>query len=261
MAVYLRCAAGGTIEGDLASVLRSLSESRRTAALTGAGISVDSGIPDFRSSTGLWRAFDPAEYATLAGFLEDPDRSWRFFRALGKLRSGKKPNRAHEALAELEGAGRLVGVVTQNVDGLHQAAGSRLVIELHGNGSRLRCLGCGGIEPFSADLLEPGPVPRCRTCARPLKPDVVLFGEDVRDLDRARALVEGCDLLLVVGTSGEVVPAAWLPEEVLESGGSLIEFNLEPTRLTLAGLGPRGAFVEGPVSRSLPLLVERLLRA
>lgn len=261
MAAHVRFGRGGAIEGDVEPVVRALAEARSAAALTGAGISVESGIPDFRSDSGLWRTFDPFVYATLSGFLEDPARSWRFFRELGRLRTDKQPNPAHRALARLEEAGRLAGLVTQNVDGLHQAAGSRRVIEIHGNGGRLRCLRCDAVRPFSADLLEPGPVPLCPSCSRPLKPDVVLFGEDVRDLDAASELIAGCEILLVVGTSAEVVPAAWLPGDVLDRGGSVIEFNLEPTRLTRAGLGPKGAFVEGPAATTLPLVASRVLAA
>ncbi len=246
-------------EEEVEAAARLLASARRAVAFTGAGISTESGIPDFRGPRGLWKSFDPMKIAHIGTFKRDPRAFWEF--AASRNLSGAKPNAGHLALAELERAGLLRAVVTQNVDGLHQAAGSRRVIEIHGNGGRLRCLRCGALRPFSADLLEPGPVPLCPSCSRPLKPDVVLFGEDVRDLDAATELLAGCDLLLVVGTSAEVVPAAWLPGEVLDRGGSLIEFNLEPTRLTRAGLGPRGAFVEGPVATTLPLVASRVLAA
>ncbi len=259
MAIQVRCDPSGTVEGDLDAAARILAEAGHAVALTGAGISVESGIPDFRSAGGLWEVFDPMEYATLSGFLRDPAKSWRFFRELGKLAIGRTPNPAHRALAQLESAGRLAGVVTQNVDGLHQAAGSGRVLEIHGNGTRLHCLGCGRVERLLPGHLEPGPAPLCSRCSRPLKPDVVLFEEPVRAMEAIRELLRGSDLLLVAGTSAEVTPAAWLPEEILARGGRLMEFNLEPTRLTRSGLGPGGAFVQGPVGTTLPLITSRVL--
>jgi NAD-dependent deacetylase len=249
----------GSVDGDPAPVVEALREEHPVVALTGAGISVESGIPDFRSPGGLWARFDPYEYASLSCFIDRPEKAWELYRELGGTVRGKLPNPAHEALARLERAGLLSGVVTQNVDGLHQAAGSRQVLEIHGDHSHLQCLQCGRLEPFEPHHLEPGPVPRCETCGFPLKPNVVLFEEPVRDMGRILALVRDCRLLLVVGTSAEVVPASALPGEVLRRGGSLLEFNLEPTQLTLEGLGPRGALVRGPVGTTLPAVVAPVL--
>jgi NAD-dependent deacetylase len=237
----------------------ALARAERVAALTGAGISTESGIPDFRSAGGLWAIFDPGEYATLSCFLREPEKAWRMYRALAASLVGRRPNAGHVALARLEEAGRLQGIVTQNIDGLHQAAGSRHVMELHGEARNLQCLACGRLEPARVAHLTPGPAPHCEDCGAFLKPNVVLFEEAVRDLDRAGELVRECDLLLVIGTSTEVVPAGALPARVRAGGGSILEFNLEPTALTASGLGRSGAFVAGRVGTTLPLVVDRAL--
>ncbi len=207
---------------------------RYPLALTGAGISVESGIPDFRSSEGLWRIFPPEEYATLEVFRANPEKAWRLYRALGEILEGKQPNPAHHALADLERRGRLQAVITQNIDGLHQMAGNRRVIEVHGEHRHVHCLQCSWRRPVSADDYSAPEVPACRRCRSPLKPNVVLFGEWVRDLTEVERLLERCDALLVVGTSAAVIPVAWLPLRVLERGGQVFEFNLEETELTEA---------------------------
>jgi NAD-dependent deacetylase len=226
-------------------------------ALTGAGISVESGVPHFRSAGGLWEVFDPMEYATLSGFLRDPEKAWKLYRALGETLKGKTHNPAHAALAELEEKGKLAGVITQNIDGFHQAAGNRVVLEIHGSHSRLECLNCGSGEPFLDEHIEPGPVPRCGRCRSPMKPSIVLFEEPVRAMGEIQELLSGCDLLLVVGTSAQVVPASLLPRDVLGRGGSLLEFNVETTDLTLGGLGPGGLFICGPAGTTLPEVARR----
>ena len=246
-------------EDLLLEVARPVRSARHVVALTGAGVSVESGIPDFRSPGGLWTVFDPQAYATLTCFLEDPEKGWRLYRALGRSIAGREPNGAHRALVELagiEGDSRLRGIVTQNVDGLHQKAGSRAVYEIHGNHGELQCLRCGHVEPFLEAHLEPGPVPSCPACARPLKPNVVLFEEGVRQMREIEALLWNCDLLIVAGTSAEVYPASMLPEGVIFRRGSVLEFNLGPTRLTAQGLGLKGALIEGPVGETLPALVD-----
>ncbi len=249
----------GKVEGDLEAAARAIAGARGVTALTGAGVSVESGIPDFRSPGGLWSVFDPMEYATLSCFLDDPAKAWKLYRALGKILEGKTPNPAHRALADLERAGIVKGLVTQNVDGLHQAAGSRTVLEIHGEATRLQCLRCHGLEPVSPAHLEPGPVPVCGACGSPLKPNLVLFEEPVRRLEAISALVRRSELMLVAGTSCEVAPASLLPEEVLARRGSIVEMNLEPTQLTEGGLGPSGFFVQGPVGTTLPLLAAAVL--
>lgn len=243
----------------LGRAARALASASHAVALTGAGISAGSGIPDFRSARGLWSIFDPMEYGTLSCFLREPDKAWRLYRALGATLIGKRPNAAHRALADLEGAGRLAGIVTQNIDGLHQAAGSRNVLELHGEGRNLQCLGCGRAEPIRIAHLDPGPAPRCEDCGGFLKPNVVLFEEPVRRIDEVSELLRSCDLLLVIGTSAQVTPASLLPVRVRARGGSVLEFNLEPTDLTRSGPGHEGALVLGPVDTTLPDLAERVL--
>ncbi len=213
------------------NALRVARSARQVAALTGAGISTDCGIPDFRGRTGLWRVYDPIEYATLDAFLADPAKAWTFYRALGATLQGKQPGPAHHALARLEEAGVLTGVVTQNIDGLHQAAGSRQVAEVHGECRHLKCLQCGFLEA-AGEREESEAVPRCPGCGFALKPNVVLFGELVREMGLVDQLLESCDLLLVIGTSAEVHPVANLPLRVLANGGTVMEFNLEPTGLT-----------------------------
>jgi NAD-dependent deacetylase len=173
---------------------------------------------------------------------------------------GREPNAAHLALAEMEVSRRIAGIVTQNIDGLHQRAGSRKVLEIHGEATRLQCLSCNRLVPIRPVDLEPGPAPRCSECGAPLKPNIVLFEEPVREILAIRALLDGCDLLLVVGTSAQVAPASGLPLRVLEEGGSLVEFNVEETQLTRRGLGPEGTFVLGPVGKSLPLVARELLQ-
>jgi NAD-dependent deacetylase len=208
----------------LAELIRSAGS---VVALTGAGISVPSGIPDFRSpGTGLWANVDPMEVAHISVWRRDPERFWAFYGPRFASLEGKQPNGAHRALAALEAAGRLDAVITQNIDGLHAAAGSQDVIEVHGSIATASCLACGARYPLAetrarldADVHG---VPRCG-CGQPLKPDVVLFGEllDVAAMDRAGSLARGADLLLCIGSSLEVYPVAGLPELTLEAGGRL----------------------------------------
>ena len=261
MTVHLRWS-GDTesLEGNVEAVVATLRRARSVFALTGAGVSVESGVPDFRSAVGLWARYDPFEYATLSNVLASPAKSWEMFRELAAAIEGITPNPAHRALAELESCGRLAAIVTQNIDGLHQAAGSRRVLEIHGEGTRLHCLHCGHFEPFQSAHRRPGPVPACPRCRAALKPNVVLFEEPVRHLEAVSALVRRSDVVLVAGTSARVAPASQIPSEVVARGGSILEFNLEITDLTREGLGSQGALVEGPVGRTLPWIVDRFAR-
>jgi NAD-dependent protein deacetylase/lipoamidase len=199
-------------------------------ALTGAGVSTESGIPDFRSAGGIWKQFDPYEVASIDGFARDPERVWEFYGLrLGILREAA-PNPAHHALAKLEADGLLQAVITQNVDGLHRRAGSREVVEVHGTIATASCPRCGRRE--SRERVEQLlPLPRCEGCGAVLKPDVVMFGEllPVAEIDRATELARGAGLLLVVGSSLQVWPVAGLPEETLLHGGRLAIVNREPT--------------------------------
>ncbi len=201
--------------------------------LTGAGVSTESGIPDFRSPTGIWAQYDPMEYATIDAFLADPVKVWEFYaRRFGVLKDAR-PNAAHEALAELERAGYVRAIVTQNVDRLHELAGSRDVVEVHGSIGTCSCLACGLRVSFDEVLrmLEDAPAPVCKSCGSILKPDVVMFGEllPVAALERATQLARGAGLLRVVGSSLAVFPVADLPLEAIAAGGLLAIVNREPT--------------------------------
>jgi NAD-dependent deacetylase len=200
--------------------------------LTGAGVSTESGIPDFRSASGIWASYDPYEVASIDGFRRDPERVWEFYgRRLGVL-ADARPNAAHRALAELEARGLLSAVVTQNVDGLHQSAGSRNVVEVHGTIATASCPACGRTEE-RARVVELLPVPGCADCGAVLKPDVVMFGEllPAASIERASELARSAGLLLVVGSSLEVWPVAGLPDESLAHGGRLAIVNRDPTPL------------------------------
>ncbi len=207
--------------------------SRRNAvALTGAGVSVESGIPAFRGSQGLWERYDPAEYATIGAFLRDPAKVWTMLSEMIDLFANAAPNPAHLGLAELERLGVLRSVVTQNVDGLHQAAGSRKVIEFHGNAGELVCIACWKRYPSLAKVRE-GVPPRC-ACGQILKPDIVLFGEPIpwTAQDDAETEAAECSVLLVAGTSAEVAPACDIPRISKGRGAYVIEINPEETHLS-----------------------------
>jgi NAD-dependent deacetylase len=210
--------------GRLAELIRSC---QPAVALTGAGISVPSGIPDFRSpQTGLWANVDPMEVAHIRAFRRDPERFWSFYGARFAALRGKEPNGAHRALVTLERRGLLAAVVTQNIDGLHEAAGTGELVEVHGSIATSSCRACGSryeLEVVRGRLeAAPDGVPRC-DCGDPLKPDVVLFGELLpeRALTRAQALAAAARLLICVGSSLEVHPVAQLPDITLRGGGRI----------------------------------------
>jgi len=202
-------------------------------ALTGAGVSTESGIPDFRSANGIWARYDPLEYASIEAFRRDPLKVWDFYaKRLGVLAEAE-PNAAHRALAALEAGGLVDAVVTQNVDRLHHLAGSRDVVEVHGSIRTSSCLGCGTQLQFKevVALLEHEPAPPCPRCGAIVKPDVVMFGELLPPgtIERATELAQNARLLLVVGSSLEVWPVAGLPQETLDRGGLLAIVNRDPT--------------------------------
>jgi NAD-dependent deacetylase len=197
-------------------------------ALTGAGVSTESGVPDFRSAGGIWERFDPYEVASIDAFHRDPARVWEFYALRLDVLRAAEPNAAHRALAALERAGLVEAVITQNVDRLHAAAGSQEVIEVHGTIAQARCLGCSAV--VGSDDLEL-PLPHCPRCGAVLKPDVVMFGEllPAEAIDRATTLAQQAALLLVVGSSLEVWPVAGLPDETLSHGGEVAIVNRGPT--------------------------------
>jgi NAD-dependent deacetylase len=225
-----------TVLTDGAARLADLvSSAPSVIALTGAGISVPSGIPDFRSpGTGLWENVDPMEVAHIDVFRSDPERFWHFYGKRFQSLEGKRPNRAHEALARMERAGLLDAVITQNIDRLHARAGSRELIEVHGTIAHSSCLRCGVRYPLAEvrerQAADRGGVPRC-DCDAALKPDVVLFGEylPVDAIERAQRLALGADLMLCIGSSLEVYPVAQLPELTLSSGGKIAILTQGPT--------------------------------
>jgi len=217
----------------LDAVAKLIKSSGYVIALTGAAISTESGIPDFRGPSGLWRRVNPY-YATYMYFKEDPTGFWRLFKEFISPILASKPNPAHKALAEMEERGFLKTVITQNIDGLHQKAGSKNVIEVHGNLRTASCIECGFkydlnevLERYSKESDKP---PRCR-CGGVLKPDVVLFGEPLPYSEISRAYEEAskADLILVLGTSLAVYPAAYIPEIVKNRGGKVVIINMEPT--------------------------------
>jgi NAD-dependent deacetylase len=215
----------------LAELIR---ESRSTVALTGAGISVPSGIPDFRTpETGLWANVDPMEVAHIDVFERDPARFWSYYRPRFQSLGDKRPNAAHEALAELERRELLEGVITQNIDRLHSAAGSREVVEVHGSIETSSCLGCHASYRIDEveTLFGADGVATCAACAAPVKPDVVLFGELLPEsaMARAQELAEGAELLICAGSSLAVYPVAGLPGLTLERGGKLAIVTKGPT--------------------------------
>lgn len=210
-----------------------LSRSQAAVALTGAGISTESGLPDFRSPTGLWANADPMEVASLSAFRRSPQAFYEFYRTRLSTLAGAEPNPAHRAMAALETDGILKAVITQNVDGLHQAAGSRRVIELHGNLREAACLVCGWTGPIEVitQALDRGDLPACEECGGRLKPNVVLFEELLPEQAYVEAEAEcrRADALLVVGSSLQVTPAGWLPQLAHRHGATLVIVNDEPT--------------------------------
>ena len=202
---------------SVASLAALLRERQPCVVLTGAGVSTESGIPDFRSATGIWAEVDPFEVASIHAFLSNPQSVWSFYRARIQSLLGAEPNAAHHALAELERRGLVCAVVTQNIDTLHARAGSREVVEVHGSIRTAVCRACGTEETLEGVLaqLDERPAPICSTCGDVLKPGVVLFGEllPAAAMKRATELARSAELMLVVGSSLEVWPVAGLPLE------------------------------------------------
>jgi NAD-dependent deacetylase len=203
--------------------------------LTGAGISVPSGIPDFRTpGKGLWEKVDPMEVAHIDAWRRDPDRFWSFYGQRFASLTDKRPNRAHEAVAELERRGLVQAVITQNIDRLHRLAGTKRLIEVHGSIEYSVCMECGGrvaLEKVVQQLEDADGAPECLACIAPLKPDVVLFGEMLPELAlaEAQALAERADLMVCVGSSLEVYPVAALPGVTLGRGGRVALVTQGPT--------------------------------
>jgi NAD-dependent deacetylase len=229
--------------------------------LTGAGVSTPSGIPDFRSpSSGIWQKLDPIAVASIWGYHDHPEVFYRWFMPLARQIRTAKPNPAHFALAELERVARLHLLVTQNIDGLHQIAGSKHVVELHGHLRTASCLECAQLTDLDAIwlLAERGQVARCVACGGLMKPDVILFGEPL-PYDALRAAQEAalfCDLLISIGTSLEVEPASDLPHLARRSGSRVIIVNRQPTIADKIA----DVTIHDDVATVLPALVQALRR-
>lgn len=223
-----------TADGAIGRLAQLIQENQPCVVLTGAGVSTESGVPDFRSPTGIWAEFDPREYATLGAFRRDPVKVWRFYAPRFAMLTEAEPNRAHVALAELERRGLVRAVVTQNIDLLHERAGSHDVVEVHGSISTSSCPACGARYELTevVPLIGAGEgAPHCTGCGAVLKPDVVFFDELLPPdaIDRAYELAAEARLLLVVGSSLEVYPVAELPRTTLEAGGKVAIANRTPT--------------------------------
>jgi len=212
-----------------------LCNSRHAIALTGAGVSTRSGIPDFRSpGSGMWEQVDPFEVASITAFRRQPEVFFNWLRPLARLLQEAQPNPAHVALAQLEAAGIVKAVITQNIDGLHQKAGSQCVLEVHGHMRQATCIRCYRVfptEPFIEAFLANGSLPSCPECGNVLKPNAILFGEQLPTsvVQAAQRHIYQCDVMLVAGSSLEVIPVSDLPHIARRRGARVILINLQPT--------------------------------
>jgi len=243
------------LETSVGEAVRLLHSAARVAVLTGAGVSAESGVPTFRGAGGLWEGRRVEELASPGAFAADPATVWRFYEGRRRALAGVGPNPAHVVLARWQDRFPTYTLVTQNVDGLHQAAGSRGVLELHGSIWRVRCTSCGR-EREERTVPLPELPPRCPACGSPERPGVVWFGEELpRDVvDAAVGSVEGCEVLVVVGTSAVVFPAAGLVDVAVTAGARVVEVNPEESaQAHLADVAVRGRAGE-----VLPLVDARL---
>lgn len=226
---------GQTLLARIHQASQLLKHSNDAVAFTGAGISTPSGIPDFRSpESGMWHDVDPMSVASIYGFRQNPAAFYAWVRPLAELTIQAEPNSAHYTMAEWETRGYLKAVITQNIDMLHTRAGSKIVYELHGHMREATCIHCFTVYPGAQVLnkfLEDGLVPHCEKCGGVLKPNVILFGEQlpIRELQAAQKAVRASDLMIVVGSSLEVFPASELPTLAKQCGAKLVIINLEPT--------------------------------
>ena len=236
-------------------------QSKHAVVLTGAGLSTPSGIPDFRSTgTGLWSRDEPMEVASLTTFRTAPEKFYEWFRPLASQIFYAHPNPAHCALTDLEKAGRLHSIITQNIDVLHQKAGSQNVIEMHGTMQTLTCTQCYhqvDAELYLAPFVEKGEIPHCPKCSQILKPDVILFGEQLPQAAwfKAQRAARQCDLMVVVGSSLEVLPVAGLPMQALDRGAHLIIINNTQTYLNVRA----DVAILEDVAMIIPAIAERVL--
>lgn len=240
-----------TGESELQTVKARLARARAVTVLTGAGVSADSGVPTFRGADGLWRNFRAEDLATPEAFARDPRLVWEWYNWRRELIASKQPNPAHHALAAMEAKHERFLLITQNVDGLHRTAGSRKLLEIHGEIWKVRCTACGLVEE-NRDV----PItilPACRACNKLLRPHIVWFGESLHetDLDRCCEAVATCEVLLLIGTSGVVNPAASFAGIAKAAGAFVVELNLDPT--------PNSPLVDLAIQGRASDLVPRLL--
>lgn len=239
--------------GLISQIADLLNHSKYIVAFTGAGISAESKIPTFRGDDGIWNKYSP-QLLEINSFLANPVPSWKAIKEIFYDKFSKaQPNDAHFALAELERMGKLRSIITQNIDNLHQKAGSKNVIEFHGNSQNLVCLKCN--RTFSIAEIDLGlVVPKCKVCSGTLKPDFVFFGENIVQKVHNQALREAqlCDLMLIIGTSGEVFPAALIPENAKFYGAKIVENNTKPSNYTDSIVD---IFIEGRASKIMREIV------
>jgi NAD-dependent deacetylase len=241
------------MEDNIIRAARWISESRHTAVFTGSGISVESGIPPFRGQGGLWNKYDP-RLLDISYFRAHPDKSWAVIKEIFYDFFGEaKPNDAHKGIARLEQLGYVKAVITQNIDNLHQDAGSKKVFEFHGTSSTLSCMLCG--TPYDAKKISMEVIPpRCHGCMGVLKPDFIFFGEGIPKEASMLSFYEAqiADVFLVVGTTGEVMPACQVPIQARENGAKIIEINIEPSNFTY---GVTDLFLQGKATETMNRLV------
>ncbi len=247
------------MKNTLEALSSGIKQSKHAVVFTGAGISAECGIPTYRGTDGLWKKYDPNLYANISYFLQDPSYYWNFFREVRyPLLQKAKPGKGHRALAEMENLGRIKTLITQNIDGLHQEAGSSSVIELHGTTRVIYCMDCS--QKYSMDdvflMLKDKCPPLCAECQGKLRPDVVFFGEPLNPkiLRLAIEQAEHCDFLLVVGSSLVVYPAAEIPMRAKQNNATLIIINKEKTALDSEADG----VIHEEAGRILPQIVRDL---
>jgi NAD-dependent deacetylase len=248
---------GDGVVGNTRDVAAIIKEQGNVAAFTGAGISVEAGIPAFRGGQGLWEKYDPMEYAQIDAFYRHPEKVWTMLREMGDVILRADPSPAHMALGALERAGLLNAIITQNVDGLHQKAGNTNVIEYHGNHRQLKCPSCSTTSPFTEESTKVLPYPTCEKCGGPLKPDVVFFGEQipVKAMLRANQEAESCKVMVIIGTSGVVYPAAEIPFIAASKGAVIVEVNVEQTSFTPS---ITNHFLQGGSSAIMPAILKEM---
>jgi NAD-dependent deacetylase len=240
---------------SISKIASEIITAKKVIALTGAGISVESGIAPFRGKGGLWEKYNPEEYAHIISFLTNPEKSWIMLKEMGEQIIKAKPNPAHYSLTRLEKIGKLDRIITQNVDNLHQQAGSKIVIEFHGNYKKLVCLECKNQYPFEKTKIKNiPPVPKC-DCGMILKPNVILYGETppYQAMIESEKEANNCDVMLIIGTSAIVYPAANLPYKAYNNNASIIEINIEPSNFTSE---ISKYFIKGKASEALSEIVK-----